>query len=162
MIRRIEERDARAFIELCRQLDTETRFLLFEPGEQLLTQEQHIGRIQQDGQQIVLVAEDEGQLVGFVGATVGSFRRNRHAANLVMGVLASCWGRGIGARLLDALEGVARERGLHRLELAVMARNQRAIALYHRCGFVIEGRRCHSVLVDGEYVDEYWMGKLLL
>jgi RimJ/RimL family protein N-acetyltransferase len=164
MIRHIEERDSLAFVELNRQLDTETKFMLFEPGERALNADDqlgHIKRIRAGSQQIVLVAEEEGELVGFLGATIGGFRRNRHSANLAMGVLRSSWGKGLGGRLLDELERLGRERGLARLEFTVMAHNQRAIALYHRHGFFVEGRRCHALCIDDRFVDEYWMGKLL-
>jgi RimJ/RimL family protein N-acetyltransferase len=38
--------------------------------------------------------------------------------------------------------------------------NLRAIGVYLRCGFKVEGLRRSSLLVDGEYVDEYLMAVL--
>lgn len=49
---------------------------------------------------------------------------------------------------------------MHRLELTVMARNERAIGLYRRHGFEIEGTRRDSVRVGGAYVDELAMARL--
>jgi RimJ/RimL family protein N-acetyltransferase len=43
-----------------------------------------------------------------------------------------------------------------------MAHNERALALYRRLGFEVEGTRRDSVLVDGRYVDELTMAKLLV
>ena len=54
-----------------------------------------------------------------------------------------------------------RQRGLHRLELTVMVHNTAAVGLYHKLGFGIEGTRKDSLLVNGAYVDEYAMAKLL-
>lgn len=35
------------------------------------------------------------------------------------------------------------------------------IALYKKQGFEIEGTRKHAYIINGQYVDEYYMGKIL-
>jgi RimJ/RimL family protein N-acetyltransferase len=50
--------------------------------------------------------------------------------------------------------------GLVRLELTVHTTNDRAVALYKRFGFQIEGTRQASLLVAGEYRDEYLMSRV--
>jgi RimJ/RimL family protein N-acetyltransferase len=45
--------------------------------------------------------------------------------------------------------------GIKRLELTVHTANARAVSVYQRCGFQIEGTRRSSMLVDGVYTDEY-------
>jgi RimJ/RimL family protein N-acetyltransferase len=50
--------------------------------------------------------------------------------------------------------------GVKRLELTVHTANARAVALYQRLGFAIEGTRRCSLRVDGKYVDEYSMALL--
>ncbi|HYF94677.1 MAG TPA: GNAT family N-acetyltransferase [Symbiobacteriaceae bacterium] len=87
--------------------------------------------------------------------------RNRHMACIWIGVLQAYAGRGVGTRLFEALEAWARENGLHRLELTVMAHNAAGVALYRKMGFEIEGARRDSLRVDGAWVDEYAMAKLL-
>ena len=42
-----------------------------------------------------------------------------------------------------------------------MADNDRAIALYERCGFVLDGTERLAIAIDGRAVDEHVMGKLL-
>ena len=42
-----------------------------------------------------------------------------------------------------------------------MTHNHRAIARYQKMGFVIEGLHRDALLVDGRYVDEFTMAKLL-
>jgi RimJ/RimL family protein N-acetyltransferase len=49
---------------------------------------------------------------------------------------------------------------LHRLELTVHTTNLRALNLYLRQGFQVEGVRRHSLRVDGQYVDEYLMSRI--
>jgi RimJ/RimL family protein N-acetyltransferase len=164
MIRELEEQDAAAFLELCRLLDVQTSFRLLEPDERQTTVEEQIQRIRdvRGGQrENVWIAEVEGKLVGFLGATVGGVKRNRHSANLAMGVLSDYWGRAIGQGLLEALEVWARSRALRRLALTVMTHNVRALRLYLKRGFIVEGLRRDALRIDGCFVDEYWMAKLL-
>jgi RimJ/RimL family protein N-acetyltransferase len=42
-----------------------------------------------------------------------------------------------------------------------MVHNQRALALYHKLGFEIEGRHHGALKVDRAYIDEYTMCKIL-
>lgn len=55
----------------------------------------------------------------------------------------------------------AKEHHLHRLELTVMRHNEKAISLYEKMGFELEGVRKQALYVDGIFVDEYYMGKIL-
>jgi ribosomal protein S18 acetylase RimI-like enzyme len=101
-------------------------------------------------------------MVGFLVAHRGVSRRIQHRADFVLGVLRQAWGLGIGTALLDHFEAWAREHGIWRLELSVMAHNQRAIELYERLGYVREGVKHSAILVDGQKVDEIIMGKMLM
>jgi len=59
------------------------------------------------------------------------------------------------------LEEWAQQHHIHRLELTVMAHNNAGVALYKKQGFEIEGTKRHSLLINGQYVDEFYMSKLL-
>jgi hypothetical protein len=50
--------------------------------------------------------------------------------------------------------------GLHRIALTVFEFNERAIASYLRCGFVVEGRARESIWRDGRWWDELTMSIL--
>jgi RimJ/RimL family protein N-acetyltransferase len=164
VIRPIQEEDVEEFLDLANRLDEETSFRLLEPGERRTTvegQREIIRRCQVGGHDAILVATWEGRLVGYIAALGGKARRNRHRAEVVVAVLRAYGGRGIGTRLFEALEEWAAERGVHRLELTVMAHNERAIRLYERLRYEVEGRKRDSLFVDGSYVDEYCMAKWL-
>ena len=156
--------DAAAFLALRQQVDEETRFMMFEPGERQVTVEQERERLinfaKAENKQTFL-AEEDGQLIGWLWANGGDFRRNRHMVHIVIGILEAYTGRSIGRRLFEVCEQWAREKQLHRLELTVMAHNARGIALYKKMGFEIEGTAKHQMKVDGEYVDLHMMAKLL-
>ncbi len=165
-IRPVRVEDAEAVLDLFRALDEETKFMMLEPGERKTTFEEErniLQRILNAGNSMLFVAEDSGagKLAGLLGAQGGSFRRNHDTVHIFIGVRQAYAGQGVGRRLFEALEAWAVSWNAHRLELTVMVHNQRAIALYNKMGFVIEGRLCGTLKVDGEYVDEYMMSKIL-
>src|SRR6266478_8976394 len=51
-------------------------------------------------------------------------------------VLSALRGKGVGRRLLEAIEGKARELGCCKLTLEVMDNNHRALRMYEAAGFV--------------------------
>lgn len=79
-----------------------------------------------------------------------------------MAVARDWRGRGVGSALVEAAIARARERGLHKLSLAVWPHNAAAIALYRKYGFVEEGLRPkHIRRQSGELWDIVEMGLLL-
>lgn len=138
--------------------------MMLEPGERTTTVEEQCQRIQSvlaSETQMVFVIEDEARLVGYLGVYGGSYKRNRHSAYIVTGILQEYAGRGLGRQLFEALEEWAMQHKLHRLELTVMCHNERAVHLYQKMGFEIEGVKRDSLQVEGRYVDEYYMAKIL-
>jgi RimJ/RimL family protein N-acetyltransferase len=109
----------------------------------------------------ILVAEQAGGLIGCLEAYGGKFHRDWHNVYVAVGVLQAYTAKGVGTQLFIELERWALEREVHRLELTVMVDNRRAIALYQKMGFEIEGRKRHALRVDGVFVDEYLMARLL-
>jgi RimJ/RimL family protein N-acetyltransferase len=163
-IRAARPYDAAALLELKHQLDRETSFMMYEPGERdspVRDLAAELASLARSANSVVLLAELGDQLIGYVQLTGGSRRRSRATAYVVIGVLAHAAGRGTGTELLRQAKAWAAARGLHRLELTVMARNARAIRLYERMGFSVEGRRSECLLVDGQFIDELTMATLL-
>lgn len=164
LIRMIREDDAEQFLQMRKQVITESPFMLREPDEWNLTVEdvrENILAHLAHGNQAVFVAEDDGKLVGFLSAEGSNFRRIRHTVYIVVGILQAYTGRGIGTQLFIELERWARQKQMTRLELTVMVNNPAGIALYKKRGFEIEGIKRRSIIVDGQYIDEYYMSKLL-
>jgi RimJ/RimL family protein N-acetyltransferase len=163
-VRKVHEGDARAFLDLLTRIDSETEFMLFEAGERLTTVEEQRERIKgilAKENQTILVAEREGQLVGYLVAIGGELARIRHRAYIVIGVLQAFTGQKIGTRLFTELEAWARHHGITRLELTVRTDNERGTGLYKKMGFEIEGVKKRSLKVNRAYVDEYYMAKIV-
>ena len=156
--------DSDRLVALFRTLYSETSFMLFEPDEFTVTGEQQARRIAEVSRSesgVMFVCEIDNDLVGVVFGNRGIARRTRHSLYVVIGVLQAYVGHGVGRTLLEALEGWAHSRGLHRLELTVDVDNRRAIALYEKCGFEREGVKRHSRRIGGRYSDELYMSKLI-
>jgi putative acetyltransferase len=111
---------------------------------------------------VLLVAERGGELVGSCGMhPAGPSPRRRHVMHVGIAVRADAQGQGVGTALLQAMcEMADRWIGLLRLELSVYVDNERAIALYRRFGFEIEGRARGYVLRDGAYIDAFLMARI--
>jgi ribosomal protein S18 acetylase RimI-like enzyme len=101
----------------------------------------------------MLVAEWDGEVVGFVAASI-RFPEKPWEAEHPWGsiddviVRADLRERGIGRQLLTAAEAWARERGAPEIRLSVGEYNRDAIRLYERLGFETIRRQMRKRLVD--------------
>jgi putative acetyltransferase len=87
--------------------------------------------------------------------------RQRHVAGLGIFLHPAVHGRGIGIRLMEAaLDAVAQEWQVSRVELLVYPDNEPALRLYRRFGFQEEGRLAQVAIVDGTYVDAVAMAHI--
>lgn len=109
-----------------------------------------------------LVALIDGELIASAGLhPAGPALRRRHVMSLGLAVAPQAQGRGVGKALMAALIDYADNWAqVLRIELGVYVDNERAIALYQRFGFEIEGRQRGYALRDGRYVDSYAMARL--
>lgn len=162
-VRPVQEADASTYVQLLAQLDRESEFLLWEPGERALTVSNMREELASTNptRRVRIVAASDGRLVGFLSALRGGSRRIQHRCDFTMGVLAAYRRQGIGRRLLEALEGWAGPLEVTRIELTVMAHNEPAISLYRRCGYQLEGTKHGAIRVRGAAVDELVMAKVL-
>jgi putative acetyltransferase len=114
-----------------------------------------------DSGELRLVAQLGDRVVASAGLHPVLRLRRRHTSMLGISVLPEAQRRGVGRALMQALCDYAdRWAQVLRLELQVYADNARAIALYRRFGFEIEGRHPAYALRDGEYVESLSMGRL--
>ncbi|WP_247228325.1 GNAT family protein [Yoonia sp. F2084L] len=70
-------------------------------------------------------------------------------------------GKGLGREMIKlVLSHAFGAIGLHRVDLRVLAFNERAIRCYRSCGFVEEGRERESALIGDVWYDDIIMGIL--
>lgn len=156
-IRGLETTDweAIATIHQFPQCQRQTLRLPYQSGEFF---RQRIEKQVQSGHGVVAVVD--AQVVGVADLILSSGRR-AHVAGVGIAVRDDYHGHGIGSALMAALINLADNwLNLKRLELTVYCDNERAIALYQKYGFEIEGRRRYDAFRDGEFVDTYAMSRI--
>jgi len=110
---------------------------------------------------LLLVIErlEDRQAVG--GCGLEAIEARNRAAILGIWIGKPYWNRGYGT---DAMRTLCRfgfrHMNLQRIELNVFSVNPRAVRVYERVGFKVEGTRRHSQFVGGRYVDSFVMGLL--
>jgi RimJ/RimL family protein N-acetyltransferase len=164
VLRTAESGDARALYDFGKVLLAETNYFLRGPSERARSIDEMrliIERFQELPRHLLLSAWLDGQPVGEAVVMGGELERNRYTATVGVGVLQAHTGNGLGRKLMEGLEFFAQQADLHRLELTVMSNNERAQRLYESMNYKTEGVRIHSLYIDGAYVDEISMAKLL-
>lgn len=161
-----ERRHAEAFIAFMNQVAGETDFLVMdETGFQLTSDE--LAPIFENSlgspNQLHLLAFCGDEVIGAITVRASSQHRISHIGNVFIAVRKDYWGHGIGRILLEEVVEWAKSYGIiKRLELTVQVRNNRAVSLYQKMGFEIEGTQKWGARTDeGEWLDLYYMGKLI-
>ena len=108
--------------------------------------------------ELILVAESRGELVGMIGTYLPKQPKLRHSG-IIWGVYVrpAARGKGLGETLVCAAVDWARERKLKTVRLSVVASNHSAKRCYERCGFQIYGVEPMAVQWEGTYYDEFLM-----
>ena len=112
---------------------------------------------------IVAVIEEksEQQIVGDASLKFNPQEALKHKAELGITVHDDYQNMGIGKALLNHLINIAKMKKLSKVWLLVSTDNDRAIYLYKKAGFEIEGELCKESYVNGKYRNEYRMAIFL-
>lgn len=161
-IRKCEINDADNMLKMLLELDKETEYMLFEADERPNDVNRVKAMINQsaNGDNLLLIATEEDDIIGFLSAQRGIPRKIKHTAYIVVGIREKFRGKGIGKKLFLDLDLWAKENNISRLELTVMCPNSIAKQLYEKNGFEVEGIKRNSIFMNGKYIDEYYMSKI--
>lgn len=108
------------------------------------------------------VAEEEGHVIGIVMLKRYSNNRKKHVGVIGLMVDRNYQGRGIGNLLLERIINIADNKlGIKRLELNVFVDNERAIKLYEKHGFKVEGIQKYAAIKNNNYSDELMMARVI-
>jgi putative acetyltransferase len=157
LIRPVRAEDAEALNEL-RRRDAVAQFIpSFSSERESYTRKYIEGFGSNDH---VFVAELDGRVVAQAGLHVREGKM-RHSAWVGIAVHDAFYGRGVGRALMEKLLDLAdRWLGLLRVDLTVVANNTRAIGLYEKLGFVLEGTQRKASYYDGQYWDVLCMARV--
>jgi putative acetyltransferase len=103
-------------------------------------------------------AEGGPSAVGHIWIDIASYG----VADIGMLIVPEWRGSGLGTKMLTAAIAWATAAGAHKMALAVWPDNSAALQLYHRAGFIEEGRKLrHYKRRNGELWDAVLMGRSL-
>jgi len=165
IIREAQKSDAAALIVYMQQVTAESECLTLGSGEfdKTIEQEEEILEDYAKAQnKIFLVAQIDGEIISVSNIGASDKKRVRHCAGLGITVKKDFWGQGIGVHVMRELIDWSKNTGiLRKINLKVLVHNERAIALYKKSGFEIEGTIRREMILNGEFVDAYMMGLLI-
>ncbi len=158
--------DAKAVLQLSKEVISENDTLVTTNDEYTVTEEQQkdfIHIYHADPCNVMIVAENNGWIVGLLTFQRGFLQKYAHHGSIGMIVNRNWRQKGIGKAMLSTLIQWADYNPLlEKLCLEVLASNQKAIALYKSLGFIEEGHQRKQVkLPNGTYDDVILMGKFL-
>jgi phosphinothricin acetyltransferase len=116
----------------------------------------------QNGYPVLGAFDPEGRLAGFTSyGTFRAFPANKYTVEHSVYVDERYQGRGLGLRLLQAIEAQACEQQLHVLVGVIDATNLASIALHEKAGFIHAGVLNHVGFKFGRWLDCAFMQKIL-
>ena len=166
LIREAEAEDAAELVTFLNCVSLETDFTSLDGDGILLTSEEmevFLNKQASSDNQITLLAFLNDKIAGLVNITADQRKRVRHIGDIFIVIGKRYWNNGLGSLLIEeAIEWAQASGILRRLQLTVQTRNQAAVHLYQKYGFVIEGRQERGAYIEeGKFIDVYLMGKLI-
>lgn len=163
--RAAQEGDAQEMVDFYNRAGGETTFLSFVEDEYPMNAQElgaYIEKIKTQPNATMLLATAEDKIVGIGGIRSETKIKSRHCGELGIVVAKAYQGQGIGSEIIQRLLDWCRGNGVTtKVQLDTRKDNEKAVALYQRFGFVIEGDLKNAALVDGQYRDVYIMGLML-
>jgi RimJ/RimL family protein N-acetyltransferase len=164
-IRWVEERDAEEIVDMSVAMGGESDNLTFGSDDFYFTIDQQrifISNIRHREGCLYVAALCDGKIAGTLSFIASPRRRVMHRGEMGIGILKDYWGIGIGSCLMEYfLKWAKSDETIKKVDLQVREDNTRAINLYIKYGFKIEGRISLGMCVDDEYYDLYCMGKII-
>jgi len=161
VVRRAIEADAEALLRNINEVGAEGDWILTETLPWDLRREREWVRSFDDVNSVLYVAEVDRKVVGQIDAHISTYVKAKHVASLGIAIVKAYRGLGIGRILMDRVLAWMKARGVEKATLEVFSTNERAIALYRKMGFEVEGSRKKQFKIRGQHVDDVYMAKWL-
>ena len=160
-IREAHIEDAQGIIEYIKKVSDETDSLISGSEERQLDvkrEEEFLQSIRHLTLEKMFLYEISGKIVGICNLKGINKVRIRHRTELGITVLKDYWSRGIASELINYAVDYCRLNSIKKIELTVRTDNERALKLYKKAGFEIEGEIKSFFYINGIYYNCYIMG----
>ncbi|WP_294343018.1 GNAT family N-acetyltransferase [uncultured Clostridium sp.] len=165
VIREIVKEDSKAIVEYCNKVAGDSDFLSFgenEFGISIEEEEKIIENIISCDNETIIVGTIDNVIVAVNMVRSTKRKRTHHVSTVSISVMKKYWNLGIGHFLMNEVIEWATNNGVtKKLSVIVRDDNEKAIDLYKKCGFVMEGVLIRDVLVKEKYYNSILMGKLI-
>jgi RimJ/RimL family protein N-acetyltransferase len=162
-VRKAEPGDAAELVRLAEAVaGEEGRWILATEGWRSVSDERrYLKTVLRHPDAVVLVAEEDGRVVGRLSLSRDPHPASRHVADVGLMVSSEHRRKGIGRSLLEGAVEWARRSEISKLELHVFPWNEPALRLYESFGFEKEGYRRRQYARDDGFVDAILMAYLI-
>jgi len=161
-IRQVRIEDAEQLIKYVDQVLSESDNLTFGKGEFEMPLDKEVAFLQtivDDENSVMYLAMIGDEIAGQIHYSGGRRKRVRHTGEFGITVRKKYWGEGVGKKLLLSLiEWAKLSPYCEKINLKVRDDNFKAITLYRKCGFKVEGLIKKDMKINGEFVDCLFMG----
>lgn len=164
-IREATKEDAKAIIDFYNIVGAETTYLSFGEGEykvNLEHQENMIESTNSSNNNFMILATINEEIIGIGTISSNQKKKGKHVGILGIVISDKYCNLGLGKIMMDSLIDWCKNNGITtKISLTVREDNPRAIALYKKCGFEVEGILKNETYIDGEFFNIVSMGMVL-
>lgn len=165
VLRDAKENDAKEIIEFYNIVGGETTYLSFVAGEYkvgIKQQEDLIKSTNESNNNTMILGTIDDKIMAIGTITSNQKKKGKHVAILGIVIKEEYCNLGLGKLMMDELIGWCKSNGItSKISLVVRKDNPRAVELYKKCGFEVEGVLKNEVYIDGEFFDLVAMGLII-
>jgi RimJ/RimL family protein N-acetyltransferase len=156
ILRPVDEKDAQDIIKHVETIVKAGRYLQKEEPRSLEEEIKFILETRLKGNMYTAV-ERKGKVVGIARVLKGELEMKKHTGIFRTWIHPESQGLGIGKQVMNYTLRWGRTNNLHKLWLTVFSGNEKAVMVYEKAGFIIEGRQKNQAIIDGKFEDEIFM-----
>lgn len=165
IISKASPEDAAPTVDFLNKVGGETDFLTFGLNEFpfSVSEEEHMIKdcLERDIC-LMLIAKVGEEIVSQLFLQRSDKPRLMHVGDVAITVSKNYWGKSIGVHMMQVALAWAKSKNITKIQLQVRTDNERAIKLYEKLGFQIEGTITRALKVGNVYFDDHLMGLIFL
>lgn len=162
-LRRLEEKDAEGMLEWMHDIEISQHFrddMLSKTKEDVLEFIRRADIVPRNGTNLhYAVVGEKDEYLGTISLKAINWRDRN--AEYAISLRRIAQGKGVGyTATVKILDIAFNELGLEKIYLNVLSGNSRAIRLYEKCGFILEGEFRNHLYLREQYQNLRWYGML--